>query len=348
MSGSAPTNNSAVQFEMQQAAQAQQKEADRQARLQQGQTLIDQIFNGSPVMGSKTASYDWSSFKPGGAYDATTGGTTTASGVPEGFTAVQVPTKGGGGGGGGAANVPQYIANPNSGGRGPGPQGGAQNPFMENQAYTAGGAGGGGTTWALKDANGKLYYQGDPLSYSQSYDTGQRTGGFDDTFYNTYKQKVLDYYNPQEQRQYDENLRNLRYNLANSGNLISSTAADQQGEQAYNDALAKAAIVANANSQTGQLKNQIQSNKENLLSQLYATEDPTLTANLAESSAKASQLQDPTLTPGAAFLTPALSAVGSAAQGYLYPNPYGYGQQQPQQGTVAPASGTGSGRLSGS
>jgi hypothetical protein len=340
MSGSASTNNSAVQFEMQQAAQAQQKEADRQARLTQGQKAIDAIFNGQPVMGSKTSNYDWSTFKPdsNALTAAYGGGATQDTGAPAGYTAVQVPAKGGGSGGGQGAYTPGAMLN----------TGTTRAPGTWSAASGGGGSGSGGTTWALKDANGKIYYQGDPLSVTSQYDTGQRTGGFDDAFYNKYNQKILDYYNPQEKRQYDENLRNLRYNLANSGNLISSTAADQQGEQAYNDALAKAAIVANANSQTGQLKNQIQSNKESLISQLYATEDPTLTANLAESSAKASQLQDPTLTPGAAFLTPALSAVGSAAQGYLYPNPYGYGQQQPQQGTVAPASGTGSGRLSGS
>ncbi len=46
MAGSAPTNTAAVDFEKQQAAEADAKEAARQASLQQGQTLIDQIFNG--------------------------------------------------------------------------------------------------------------------------------------------------------------------------------------------------------------------------------------------------------------------------------------------------------------
>ena len=39
-------------------------------------------------------------------------------------------------------------------------------------------------TWALKDASGKIYKTGDPLSYDTQYDTGQKTGGFDDAFYN--------------------------------------------------------------------------------------------------------------------------------------------------------------------
>ena len=175
-------------------------------------------------------------------------------------------------------------------------------------------------TWGLKDASGKMYSQGDPLSITTSTDTGQKTGGFDDAFYDGYKQKVLDYYQPDEQRQYDAAQRDLKYSLARAGTLQSSTAADKQGELAYNDALQKANIVANANTQEGNLKSQIQSNKQALINQLYSTEDPTLTANLAQSSAAASRLQDPTLTPAVALFTPALTTVGSAVQGLLYPN----------------------------
>ena len=130
--------------------------------------------------------------------------------------------------------------------------------------------------WALKDANGKIYYSGDPLTVTSQYDTGQNTGGFDDAFYNKYRQKVLDYYNPQEAKQYAEAQRDTTYALNDRGLLASSAAADAAGQLGYQDALAKADIVSNANTQTGTLQDQIQSNKEALISQLYATEDPTL------------------------------------------------------------------------
>src|SRR4029077_862131 len=155
-----------------------------------------------------------------------------------------------------------------------------------------------------------------------------------------YRQKVLDYYQPDEARQYDAAQRDLKYSLARAGTLQSATAADKQGGLAYNDALQKANIVSNANTQTGNLKSQIQANKQSLINQLYSTEDPTLTANLAQSSAAASRLQDPMLTPAAALFTPALSTVGSAVSGMLYP-----GQQYnspfntaPSSPSVAPAS----------
>ena len=342
MTGSAPTNTAAVDFEKQQAAEANAKEAARQARLTQGQQLIDQIFSGSPVMGPKQ--YDWSSFQAPQTMPAAMSqwlaknpGTSTpdfsqTGSAPAGYTAVQVP--------GVAAGAATRSTTPLAYGRGNDPNAGfmpgasAANPSGASSGQYTGGrytsatptpggvtsatsAGGGGSAWALKDASGKIYRQGDPLTYQAP--TGKTTGGFDDDFYNSYRQKVLDYYNPDEQRQYDSAQRDLKYNLARAGTLQSSTAADKQGELAYNDALQKANIVSNANTQTGNLKSQIQANKQSLINQLYSTEDPTLTANLAQSSANASRLQDPTLTPAAALFTPALSAAGSVASGLLYP-----------------------------
>ena len=74
-----------------------------------------------------------------------------------------------------------------------------------------------------------------PLSITSTYDAGQTAGGFDDAFfYNNYKQKVLDYYQPDEQRRWDGNAaqRDLTYSLARAGTLQSSTAADKRGELA--------------------------------------------------------------------------------------------------------------------
>jgi hypothetical protein len=337
MSGSAPSNSQAVDFERQQAAEADAKEAQRQQRLQQGQTLIDQIFSGSPVMGTKSSNYDWSGFKPGA-------GIMPASGMPAGYTAVRVP------GATTTKTTPAATYTPSD--VGPTDARGHVLGLTGNTPTygpTTNAAPASASTWGLQDASGKIYKQGDPLSITSQYDTGQKSGGFDDNFYNNYRQKVLDYYQPDEERQYGEAKRDLTYNLARAGTLQSSVAGDKQGELAYNDALQKANIVANANTQTGNLKNQIQSNKESLINQLYATEDPTLTANLAESSAAASRLQDPMLTPAAALFTPALSAAG--AVGNYITSPYSnYGTNPGNAGATSPAvrpAGESSGRLQG-
>jgi hypothetical protein len=328
MAGSAPTNSAAVDFEKQQAAEADAKEAKRQADLQQGQTLIDQIFNGAPVMGTKTQNFDWSTFKPQvnqqmatwisqNPTDPSAASASPISGanLPPGYTAVQT----GGSTGFGGLPLTKAAAPATFGGL-PATKAPAPATFGGLPASTSATSG-----WAIKGPDGKIYNPGDPLSYDTQYDTGQKTGGFDDAFYNSYRQKVLDYYQPDEERQYSQAKRDLTYNLARAGTLQSSAAADKQGELAYNDALQKANIVANANAQTGNLQNQIQANKESLINQLYATNDPTLTANLAESSAAATRLQDPMLTPAASLFTPALTTAGSVLSYATSP----YGQYNP-------------------
>jgi hypothetical protein len=327
MVGSAPTNTQAVDFERQQAAEAAQKEADRQARLQKGQDLIDQIFNGAPEMTTTNTPFDWSTFTAptGGAPGARAPSASTASGVPEGYTATLIPGKSGTAGGQGTYHPP--TVDPHSG------NATGYGYYDTGSDGTAGSA----ATWGLEDASGKIYNPGDPLSIATQTPTGKTTGGFDDSFYNKYNQKVLDYYNPQESRQYDTAQRDLRYSLARAGTLQSSTAADKQGELAYSDALNKADIVANANKQTGALRDQIQANKESLINQLYATEDPTLTANLAQSSVNATKLQDPTLTPVANLFTPI--AVGATSYLNAATSPYSlYGAQGAKSPTPASAS----------
>jgi type II secretory pathway pseudopilin PulG len=270
MSGSQATNNQAVQFEQQQAAEADAKEAARQQRLQQGTDVINKLFDPQPVTTPQTSQFDWSTFQtpnPLAVQWAAQNNAPTpqATGVPAGYTA------------------------------------------------TAGGG--------LQDASGKVYQRGSPLSITTQVPVpgGGTTGGFGDDFYNNYKNTYLNYYLPDEARQYDVAKRDLTYNLARAGTLNSSAAADKAGDLAYNDANAQATIKANANQATGQLQQSVQDQKQSLINQLYSTEDPTLTANLAQSAANATKLVSPNLTPAAAFFTPALTAAGAAASTYLSP-----------------------------
>ncbi|HEY1431135.1 MAG TPA: hypothetical protein VGF39_05845 [Stellaceae bacterium] len=336
MSGSAPSNTDAVDFEKQQAAQADAKEALRQQRLEQGKTLIDQIFNGQPVMANQTNAYDWSKFNPTAtrATGANAFGTTISDpSLPSGYKVISVPgqasTAPGAAVTAGSQRAPDYgqytggaLAGPNditsqTGGHG------AVSVVGRGSPTAAAGAPGAGGGFAIQGPDGKIYRKGDPLNYTTSVDTGQRTGGFGDDYYNAYKQKYLDYYLPDETRQYAQAKQSLLYNLANAGLSTSSTTGEKFGDLGYQDTLAQAGIKSKAEDVTGQLKQQIQSEKESALNQLYSTEDPTLAANLAQSSAKASQLQTPTLTPMVSLFTPALVGATSFASNYASPyNPY--------------------------
>ena len=263
MSGSTPTNTSAVDFEKQQAAQADAKEAQRQADLQSGISAINAIYDPQPVMKTTQTPFDWSTFQgPGAGFVPNGAGgymSAPASGVPAGYTAVQVPGKAStsatqnmtawGVPFGGAATTAAPATDSGSAYHG-------QYETISPKSTAAAGATS-APTWGLQDSSGKVYNPGDPLSISSQTPTGQTTGGFGDPYYNAYKQKILDYYQPDEQRQYDEAQRNLQYSLARAGTLQSSVAADKQGELAYQDAINKAQIVSNANDQTGQLRDTI-------------------------------------------------------------------------------------------
>jgi hypothetical protein len=288
MSGSHSSNDAAVQFEEQQAAEADAKEAARQARLEQGKKAIDAIFSGQPVMKDVTSNYDWGKFDPDiinmqNTWRLSKGGTGAGTVVN-------------------ASDPTQYGLPSN----------------YKIQGNT------------VVDPSGKVYKKGENMPVTTQVDTGERTGGFNDAYYNAYKQKYLDYYNADETRQYNMAKRDLNFKLADQGILESSAATDKEGELAYQDTMNKKAIVDQANAATSDLQTQIQNEKSSLINQLYATEDPTLTANMAQTAATGFQLKDPTLTPAGALFTPVLSGVSSAASSYLspivpYSSPYGAG-----------------------
>jgi hypothetical protein len=322
MSGSAPTNNQAVDFEKQQAAEADAKEAARQQRLQQGTDVINKLFDPQPVMQDTAQNYDWSKFNPTTARAVgpnAFGVTSSDPSLPAGYSVVNAPTK--------TTAAPSRYATaggaPSVNLAGASPSGSYTDRYGHTnapQSYApASTSAASAPTYAVQGPDGKIYYKGDPLSYTTQTPTGRTSGGFGDDFFNAYKQKYLDYYLPDEARQYDVAKRDLSYNLARAGTLNSSTAADKAGDLAYNDANAQATIKSNANQATGQLQQSIQDQKQSLINQLYSTEDPTLTANLAQSAANASKLVSPNLTPAAAFFTPALTAAGAAASSYFSP-----------------------------
>lgn len=339
MSGSAPTNNQAVQFEQQQAAEADAKEALRQQRLQQGTDVINKLFDPQPVMQNTTSAFDWNSFNPvATGQDPTTGAMNySGANLPAGYSVVSAPSKTPTSGQATTPAIrtaPQYDASQ-------GARWGGQAPSAQPTAATARPA----MTTAVKGPDGKIYYSGDPLSYTTQTPTGATSGGFGDDFFNKYKQTYLDYYLPDEQRQYDVAKRDLSYNLARAGTLNSSAAADKAGDLAYNDANAQAVIKSNANQATGQLEQSVQDQKQSLINQLYSTEDPTLTADLAQSAANATKLVSPNLTPAAALFTPALTAAGAAASSYLSP----YSTYPTAGGSTAPVqpAGQSSGKVTG-
>jgi hypothetical protein len=267
---SAPTNNSVVDEQKAEAAQAAQQEADRQARITKGLASIKTAFEGTPVTTPTTSNFDWSTFAPPqtnalmaqweaqNPTDPNAGmSTTTGGNVPAGYTAVQS-----------------------------------------------------GKGWGLKDASGKITNQGDPLSITTQTPTGATTGGFDQPFYDKYKQSVLDYYMPQVQDQYKDAKDELTYRLQRAGTERSSAANTEVAKLAKQNALNEAGVYNQADTAAGDLRTQVAGEESKATSQLYATEDPDVAANQATDAVRNISLEQPSLSPLSSLFN--LATVGSA------------------------------------
>lgn len=268
MGGKSKADNSQVVNEQRaEAAQATQKEADRQARLQQGLASIKTAFEGSPVTAPKA--YDWSNFK-----------------APEAMPAV----------------MSQWLA---------------QNPGTAAPDFSKTGSAPAGykaTQGGVTDASGKFFKQGTPLTVQSP--TGETTGGFDDAFYNKYKQAVLDYYMPQVSKQYKDAGDELTYRLARSGNITSSAGNTATSDLAEQNTLNQANVRNQADTAAGDLRTQVASEEAKATSQLYATEDPEVAANTALSSVRDISLKQPDLSPLSAIFNVANVGGANILKGY--------------------------------
>ena len=304
---SKPDNSAVVQEQQQEAAQEAAKEAARQQRIQQGLTSIKQAFEGSPVMGTKTQNFDWSTFKPQLDPNAVIGSSDlfTGTNLPAGYTAVREPVKTSAAGAG-SPSSPVTIRT----------GGGASASGLSQVGGGSGSAGGGGTGWAVKGPDGKIYNQGDPLSYDTQYDTGQTSGGFDDAFYDKYKQAVLDYYQPQVDKQYSDAKKQAVYGLGRSGNLISSAANDLNADLATQNAVNVAGVRNQADTAAGDLRSQVNTEEQKATSQLYATEDPEVAAQQSLASVRDINNTTPQMSPLSALFNVATIGGANILKGY--------------------------------
>ncbi len=326
-----PDNSAVVDEQKAEAAQEAQKEADRQKRITQGLASIKQAFEGSPVMA--TQNYDWSNFRAPqtmpaamSAYLAANPSTpapdfSKTGSVPAGYTAVQVAPRSGTAAskttsGTGFGGLPTGSAADGVLGWGglPVTKPAAPATFGGLPASGSASGGSGGTEWALQDASGKIYYQGDPLTYQ--VDTGETTGGFDDAFYDKYKQSVLDYYMPQVDKQYSDAKKQATYGLARSGNLLSSAANDLTADLSQQNDVNVAGVRNQADTAAGDLRSQVNTEEQKAVSQLYATEDPEVAAQQSLASVRDISLSQPDMSPLSALFNVATIGGANIVKGY--------------------------------
>jgi hypothetical protein len=287
MGRSKPDNSAAVvanQQAAQQAQLAQQQEAARQARITQGYNAIQNIFSGTPVMGTRDQAFDWSTATPG------------SSALPSGYSWTQVKDP--------ASQAASY-------------------------GFLSGRAGGSPTpntpaSWRVTGPGGQTYSQGQAFSAPTQYDTGQRTGGFTDDFYNGIAKNITDLGNVDINQQYNKARENLMYALSRQG--LSQSGAGNQGAADIETAKTKAQgdLGIQAQAAVGQVKDNVATQKAAAEQNLYATEDPTEAADTATSKFASISANKPTYNPMGDIFNNIIGGFGgaySAAKnaGYLGP-----------------------------
>jgi hypothetical protein len=291
--GGAKGSNDAVVREQQlQAEEARLKEAARQGRLTEGMKAIKGAFEGSPVLGTRKVQKTRQETRPRAAPPQNTwspGADSQAYNASARGQQANVNAYGD------AAYDPRFMqANADLSGNAGG--------FYQQ---TGGELGGNGMQWvsnasympATPDEVVDVAYEDD-----ETYDTGQKTGGFGDKFYNDYGQSVVDYYQPQVDKQYKDAGKELTYRLSRAGNLRSQAAAGEVADLSGQYDINKANVLNKADIAKGDLRDTVAAQRAKLETALYATEDPTTATNNAIASVRDISLQQPEMSPlGAIF-----------------------------------------------
>jgi len=135
---------------------------------------------------------------------------------------------------------------------------------------------------------------------------------FGDQFYDKYKNASLNYNLPQLSSQFGDAKRTAEADLARAGLLRSGAAGFVQNKLTEQQAVNEAGLRAKADTDTAALRQSIAAQQQQAYNQLYATEDPTVAANTASSSAANAQLQQPSQVALGDMFKPIAIGLGSA------------------------------------
>ena len=109
---------------------------------------------------------------------------------------------------------------------------------------------------------------------------------FDPAFYDRIKQSYLDYENPQLDKQYGDAQKQLTYSLTRSGNLDSSTRADQSADLTAAYRANQQSLANNAETAVQGAKSNVESSRQSLIQALNSTGDAAGAANAAATAAQ--------------------------------------------------------------
>ncbi len=265
-----------IQMQKDEAADARKKAAERQARINSGLARIKGAFHGTEGKVNKT--FDWGSLSP----------TQKAGAVPgmSGYSFVDLPAVAAVQGRAAMPGAPRMFqtsgGDMREGGRLPGTPEVTAVPGREAGIY-------------IKGPDGKIYKRGDVVSASVG--NGKITGGIGDDFYNTFKQGILDFYQPQVADKYADARKETTFRLADAGTLRSSAANELVADLAKQNALNTADVRSKADSAAADLRTRVAGEEAKATSQLFATENPDVAANQATHAVTNITAEKPSTTP---------------------------------------------------
>ena len=269
------------------AAAARAREEQRQAEIRAGVDRINAIFYGRPVMGYRDAMINYNQ-----------------NNLPEGWkvAARDVTTETPG----------QWVSNGATGDAAFDMwQGPSSSTIKKFGIYDAAG----NLQSHEADKTDDLHWSG-TLPGKEQYDTGEREGGIPDSYYNGVADNIKALGTQDLTSQYNKARENLQYALARSGLLVSSAANDGVADlnTARDEGAAKIGMQATQAVQKQQQA--VKAEHAAALNQLYATQNPDLSANVAMTN-KTLMMQDkPSYSPIGDVFGAVLGGFGQG-MGYL-------------------------------
>ncbi|MBZ9706062.1 hypothetical protein LB543_04925 [Mesorhizobium sp. ESP7-2] len=252
------------------AKQARADEEARQARIRQGTSRINTIFDGgTTTSGAVSGAYD-----PTKTYYNADGSIWTPTAAPAN------PLQG----------LKDFGNDLRSGGSSGGASGGVSGWGGERGGNAGLGAIGRSITRLLTPEQQFAAAQKNGGLFSNK----TTTTGFDDNFYNGRKQAYLDYADPQLESQYGDANKQLTFSLARGGLLDSSVRGDKLGDLQKLYDTQKQAVADKALSYETGARNSVEDARSNLISTLNATGD-------AEGAAKSALARSSALTQPDAY-----------------------------------------------
>lgn len=140
-------------------------------------------------------------------------------------------------------------------------------------------------------------------------------GGWQDSFFGNYRKAHEDVYLPEVEDKFNTAKDQLTFDLARSGLLRSTAAADAQADLLRQRADNEAAVRADADTRILALREQVNSDRQKAVNQLYATENPEIGANAALDSVRTIQSSSPGYSPLGDIFSVATKAVQNYQQG---------------------------------